>query len=120
MTTAEMTAAPAPMQDGFSARGILAIANAVMAAVVGTLTLGPGAGLIAALVLGLLPLAPYLPQAGRAVVAWGRENPFGVILGAFLLAWIAGTVAWGLAFALMVALPLAPLMLLVIVWITLG
>lgn len=119
MTTAETIAAPGPMPGSLSARCTLAVANALMAAVVGTLTLGVGIGLLAALVLGVLPLTPYLPQAGRAIVTWVQENPIGACLGVFLLCWILGTVIWGLSFAFVVALVLVPVVLTLIIAFTL-
>jgi hypothetical protein len=48
------------------------------------------------------------------------ETPIGAALGAFLLGWIIGTVIWGLWFAFAVALVLAPTMLLIVVYLTLG
>lgn len=119
MTTAETMAEPAPTQGSLSARCTLAVANALMAAVVGTLTLGVGIGIVAALVLGILPLTPYLPQARRAIVAWVQENPIGACLGVFLLGWILGTVIWGLSFAFVVALVLVPVVLTLIIVFTL-
>jgi hypothetical protein len=98
-----------------SARYGLAVANAVMAAIVGTLTLGIGAGIVGALVLAVLPFWSLIYPA---VVAWVRENPLGACLGGFLLFWIAGTVVWGLAFAFGIALVLAPTMIVVIVGLT--
>ncbi len=99
-----------------SVRYILAVSNSLMAAVIGTLTLGVGAGVLGALVMGVLP---FWPVVFPAVIAWVKENPFGACLGAFLLFWIAGTIVGGLAFAFGVALVLAPTMLAVIVLLTL-
>lgn len=113
MTAAKLTAT---FDDGsLSARYVLALANALMAAVVGTLTLGVGAGVVGALVMAVLPFEPLIRNE---VAAWAAENPVGAILGAFLLFWIVGTVIWGLAFAFGVALALAPTMLAIVVGLT--
>ena len=113
MTAAKLAA---EFDDGsLSARYTLAVANALMAAVVGTLTLGIGFGILGALVFALLPFAPLIR---KEIVAFTAENPFGAILGAFLLFWIVGTIVWGLAFAFSVALVLAPTMLAIVVGLT--
>jgi hypothetical protein len=119
MTAATITAESGQMQGSLSARCALAAANALMAMVVGTLTLGAGVGVIAALVLGILPFTPFLPQVGQAIVAWAKETPLGACLGVFLLCWILGSIIWGLHFAFSVALVLAPVSLTLIVAYTL-
>jgi len=102
--------------DGsLSARYTLAVANSLMAAIVGTLTFGIGAGLLGALVMFALPFTPFLR---KEILAWVAENPFGALLGAFLLFWIVGTIIWGLAFAFGIALILAPVMLSIVVGLT--
>ena len=113
MTAAEIAS---PI-DGvsLSARYFMALANAAMAGVVGTLTVGVIAGGVAALVMAVLP---FMPIIRPAVSDWAVENPVGVALGGFVLAWILGTVVWGLAFAFGVALVLAPTMLVIIVGLT--
>lgn len=113
MTAAEITA---PI-DGvsLSARYFMALANAVMAGVVGTLTVGAVVGGVAALAMAVLP---FMPIIRPAVSDWAVDNPIGAALGGFLLAWILGTVVWGLAFAFGVALLLAPTMLAIIVGLT--
>lgn len=120
MIVADTTTEFGLTQGSPSARGVLAVANAIMAMLVGTLTFGVGVGIAAALVLGLLPLTPYLPKAMRAVFVWVQENPVCVCLGLFLLCWIVGSIIWGPMFAFAVALPLAPAMLAMLVWITIG
>lgn len=114
MTAADRTAEFGDASLG--ARYVLAVVNSLMAAVVGMLTLGIGAGVLGALVMAVLPFWPVILPA---VIAWAKDNPFGACLGVFLLCWILGTVVWGLAFAFGVALFLAPTMLVVIVGITL-
>lgn len=115
MTAADTTA---EFSDGsLTARYVLSVANALMAAVVGSLTVGVGVGLVAALVLAVLP---YLPIIRPAVIAWAKEYPWGAALAAFLVCWIVGTVIWGLWFAFGVALFLAPTMLSIVVYLTLG
>ena len=98
-------------------RYILAVANALMAAVVGTLTLGIGYGIVGALVLALLP---FMPLIVPALVDFAKESPFGAALGAFLLVWIVGGIFIGLKFAVGVALVLAPTMIVLIVILTFG
>ncbi len=120
MTAATTTAEPGQMQGSLSARCALAAANALMAAVLGTLTLGAGVGIIAALVAAILPFTPYLRHVGRAIVAWAKETPLGACLGVFLLCWILGSIIWGLSFAFGIALVLAPVSLMAIVVITLS
>lgn len=119
MTAATITAETGPMQGSLSARCALAAANALMAMVVGTLTLGVGVGILAALVLVVLPFTPFLPQVGEAIVAWAKETPLGAVLAVFGLCWILGSIVWGLHFAFGVALVLAPVSLTLIVVFTL-
>jgi hypothetical protein len=113
-----MTAADSAAELGdasLSARYVLSVANAVMAAIVGTLTLGIGVGIVGALVLAVLPFWPLIYSG---IVAWVKENPLGAVLGGFLLFWILGTVIFGLSFAFGVALVLAPTMIVIIVGLT--
>lgn len=100
-----------------TARYILSVTNALMAVVVGSLTIGVGFGIVAALVLAGLPFSSVMVPA---VIDWAKEYPPGAALGAFLLSWIIGTVIWGLWFAFGVALFLAPTMLTIVVYLTLG
>lgn len=120
MTAATATSIAESSVGTLTGRCALAAANAVMAAVVGSLTVGIWAGIAGALVLGLLPMLPYLPAAGRAVIAWVVETPVGAALAGFLLFWILGTVVGGLWFAFGVALFLVPVMLGIVVFLTLG
>lgn len=117
--TVDATAGLRPTQVSLNARGVLAVANALMALVVGTYTAGLGVGILAALVLGLLPLTPYLLALAGTVALWMIANPFGGLLGVFLLAWIVGGITWGLPFAFAVALVLVPVVGLSIVAFTL-
>lgn len=120
MTAATATSTAESSVGSLTGRCAFAAANALMAAVVGSLTLGIWAGVAGALVLGLLPMMPFMPAAGRAVFEWVVATPVGAALAGFLLFWIVGTIVWGLIFAFGIALFLVPVMLGIVVFLTLG
>lgn len=93
------------------ARATLAIMNAGMAAIVCGLTIGPMAGIIAAILMATLPYAPVL---WRVIPAWAQANVIAAATAVFLLSAIVGTIIWGMAVPFYIALGLVPVMLLLI------
>ncbi len=90
------------------ARAALAIMNAAMAAIVCGLTIGPIAGVIAALLMAVLPYAPLL---WHVIPAWAQANVLAAATALFLLSAFAGTIIWGMAVPFYIALGLVPVML---------
>lgn len=110
MTTLEAALATDGPQRAV-ARLFLALANAAMAAIIGAWTLGPTAAVIGALAMLLLP---YLSLLSRVIPELVLTNLIASAGALVIVAFIAGTIFWGIKFAFCVGLVLAPVMLITI------